>query len=232
MANRQHETMAAAFQGLLNGDTTNAGTGSINLDDADPAAPQHYLAFDGIRHVGIVDNTTNQKNLAGAITLAALNAVPGRMLDTTNKVDWGHPTNAEDVVHVADPETADQISVLDEVLSWKEFQGRPLLTGQVAALGGIVGRPVIAAMAQSKTEADGKVSTTGSNNTKGQVTSFNRRAFKVGWRRRVKLETERIPATDQSRLVYSLRMGFGRFTPTGAASGIEGTDVIFNITLP
>jgi len=31
--------------------------------------------------------------------------------------------------------------------------------------------------------------------------------------------------------VYSLRLGMGRYTPTGAASGIEAADVIYNITL-
>ena len=91
----------------------------------------------------------------------------------------------------------------------------------------ILGHPVISSIAVPKTEADGKVSyDTPANNTKGQLVTFNRRGYVVGWRRRLKLETERIPATDQMRIVASLRMGFGRFTPTGAASGIESADVI------
>ena len=88
----------------------------------------------------------------------------------------------------------------------------------------------LASMAMSRTEADGKVSTTGSNNTLGQVVAFNRRGFKSGWRRRVRLETERLPSSDQTRLVYSLRMGFARFSPSGAASGIEAADVLYNIS--
>jgi hypothetical protein len=47
----------------------------------------------------------------------------------------------------------------------------------------------------------------------------------------VRVEVERIPATDQTRIVYTMRMGFGRFTPTGAASGIECAAVIYNIAL-
>ena len=61
--------------------------------------------------------------------------------------------------------------------------------------------------------------------------TFNRRGFVAGWRRRVKIETERLPATDQTRIVASLRLGFSRFTPTGSASGIEAADVIYNISL-
>jgi hypothetical protein len=55
--------------------------------------------------------------------------------------------------------------------------------------------------------------------------------LKAGWRRRVKVETERLIGSDQSRIVYSLRMGLGRFSPTGAASGIEFADVLYNISL-
>lgn len=214
---------------VLNGDDTNAGTGNINLDDADPADTKHYLAFDGIRHAGLVDNTNNKKDLGGVITLAALNEARGRMVDGTYFHDWGHPTDASDLIYVADPATADAIAALDPILNSRIFNGgTQLLGGQVAA---ILGYPVISSVAVSKTEADGKLSTTGGNNTKGQVVTFNRRGFKVGWRRHVKLETERIPATDQNRIVASLRLGFGRFTPTGSASGIESADVIYNITV-
>lgn len=213
---------------VLNGDTTNAGTGNINLDDADPADTKHYLAFDGIRHVGLVDNTANSVDSAGAITLAKLNAARGRMVDQTYLHDWGHPTSSEDLIYVADPATADAIAALDPVLNARIYNGgRELLSGQAAA---ILGYPVISSIAVPRTEADGKVSTTGGNNTKGQVVTFNRRGFVAGWRRRIKLETERIPATDQTRLVASMRLGFGRFSPTGAASGIESADVIYNVT--
>ena len=213
---------------VLNGDTTNAGTGNINLDDADPADTKHYLAFDGIRHAGIVDNTANSSSLGGPISLAALNAQRGRMVDTTRFVDWGHPTNPDDLVYVSDVTTADNAALLDEFVTVdKAGNTAGNLTGQ---RGRVLGHPFLASMAMSRTEADGKVSTTGSNNTLGQVVAFNRRGFKSGWRRRVRLETERLPASDQTRLVYSLRMGFARFSPSGAASGIEAADVLYNIS--
>jgi hypothetical protein len=151
------------------------------------------------------------------------------MFDATYFHDWGHPTDASDLIYVADPATADAISALDPVLNARIYNGgRDLLAGQVAS---ILGYPVISSAAVSKTEADGKVSTTPGNNTKGQVVTFNKRGFVVGWRRRVKLEVERIPSTDQTRIVASLRLGFGRFSPTGAASGIESADVIYNVTV-
>lgn len=214
---------------VLNGDTTNAGTGNINLDDADPADTKHYLAFDGIRHAGIVDNTNNKADLAGPVTLDAFKASRGRMLDATYLHDWGHPTDPNDLVYVGDPESVDAVAFLDEVITVDKYGPQAtVVTGEQAK---VIGHPLISSIAMSKTEADGKVSTTGSNNTKGQIVGFNRRGYVVGVRRRVRVETERLPATDQTRIVLSTRLGFGRFSPTGAASGIESADVLYNISL-
>lgn len=229
---RRQANLSVAFYSdsvILNGDTTNAGTGNINLDDADPADTKHYLAMDGIRHVGLVDNTGNSKNLGAAISFAEMQAQKGRMLDYANKVDWGHPIDPNDLVRVCDPDTADKIALLDEFITIDKMGAQAtVLTGQQGRVGG---NPLVSSMAMSKTEADGKVSTTGGNNVKGQLAAFNRRGFRVGWRRRVKVESERIIATDQTRIVYSLRFGLGRYSPSGAASGIESADVIYNISL-
>lgn len=213
----------------LNGDTTNAATGNINLDDADPADTKHYLAFDGIRHAALVDNTGNAVDVAGAVTLNALNNLRALMIDTTRLVDWGHPTDSDDLVYVSDPFTADKIAMFDEYLTVDKYG--PQATVFNGEAGRILGHRHISSIAMSKTEADGKVSTTGGNNTKGQVAAFNRRGYKVGWRRRVMVESERLPGRDQTRIVYSLRLGLGRFTPTGAASGIESTAVAYDISL-
>lgn len=215
---------------VLNGDNTNAATGNINLDDADPADTKHYLAFDGIRHAALVDNTSNAVDLAGPITLAALNNMRALMVDYTRLVDWGHPTDSGDLVYISDPATADRLAMLDEYLTVDKYG--PAATVLNGEAGRILGHSHISSIAMSKTEADGKLSTTANNNIKGQVTAFNRRGFKVGWRRRVMVETERLPARDQTRIVYSLRMGFGRFTPTGASSGIEATATTYDISLP
>jgi len=47
----------------------------------------------------------------------------------------------------------------------------------------------------------------------------------------VKTETERRPGVDQTYITTSLRLGFGRFSPTGAASGIEAADVLYYIAV-
>lgn len=215
---------------VLNGDTTNSGTGNINLDDADPADTKHYLAFDGIRHAALVDNTGNAVDVGGAYTYGDFVDVKAKLLDSTYLMDWGHPVDPDDLVYVCDPTSSDKIGQLDEVLTVDKYgPTATVLNGELARIAGR--HPLVSSVAVSKTEADGKVSTTGGNNTKGQTVVFNRRGFVTGWRRRVMLETERLPATDQTRLVYSMRLGFGRFSPTGAASGIEAAAVLYNASV-
>lgn len=214
---------------VLNGDTTNAGTGNINLDDADPADTKHYLAFDGIRHAALVDNTANAAGVGSGIGYTDITGLRALMLDTTYLHDWGHPVDPEDLVFVADPETADDVAELEQVLTVEKYGERAtVLNGEVGRIGR---NPFIPSIAVSKTEADGKVSTTPGNNTKGQIVAFNRRGYAAGWRRQVQTEMERLPGTDQTRIVYSLRLGFGRFSPTGAAAGIESAAVAYNITV-
>lgn len=218
---------------VLNGDNTNAGTGNINLDDADPADNKHYLAFDGIRHAYLVDATGQGTDLGGPVTLKALHQLRRKLVDRSIDAighDWSHPTDRNELVYVAGPEVADEIAMLDEMLLAKIQAGgnADFLNGQVTS---ILGHPVISTNAMPLTEADGKVSTTGASNTKGQVALFNRRGMVAGWRRRAKLESERLPATDQTRMVTTLRLGTGRYTPTGNASGIRWAAGLYNISL-
>lgn len=215
---------------VLNGDTTNAATGNINLDDADPADSKHYLAFDGIRHAALVDNTNNRIDAAGVVTYDLLRRLPGLMVDDTYLMDWGHPAIASDLVYISDPRTADRIALLDELITVDKYGANAtVLTGEVARVGM---HPLVVSMAMSRTEADGKVSTTAANNTKGQVSAFNVRGFKAGWRRRVTFKVEDLPGRDQTRWIWSLRLAFTRYSPTGAASGIESTATLYDITLP
>lgn len=215
---------------VLNGDTVTAASGNVNSNDAAPAATRHYLAFDGLRKAGLVNNTANSLALGGAITYNALRNQLNRMIDVTRFHDWGHPINPEDLVFITDPRTAEQINQLDEVLTIDKYgPGATVLTGELARIGR---NPLISSMAMSLTPSNGLVSATPANNIRGQVVCANMRGLKAGWRRRIKVETERMIGSDQARIVYSMRMGLGRFTPTGAASGIEFVDVLSNIILP
>lgn len=212
----------------INGDETT--TNGINGSDSVLATGHYTGAFDGIRHAALVDNTGNKSSAANApVDLSMFRGAYTRMLDATYKHDWGHPNNPDDVVHIVDPYTADAMLALDEFATRdKAGNDASLFSGQVAR---VYNHPVISSIAMGKSEATGYVDETPGDNLYGQILTFNRNGCKWGWRRRVQMETERIITTDQTRIVYSLRVGFGRFTPTGAASGIEWADETYYINL-
>lgn len=212
---------------VLNGDTTDAATGNINLDDADPAATKHYLALDGILHAALVDNTNNKSDLSGAApTWDNIKGLKKLMLDRTYLHDWGHPTNPDDLLYVCDPEMGDAIDKVDEFRTMDKFGSKAVIAnGEVQAIGP---HPLVRTVAMSLTEADGKASTTASNNVYGRLLAFNRRGVVVGWRRRIQIETDRVIGADQNEICASLRLGLGRFSPTGAASGIEWAALLYD----
>lgn len=216
---------------LINGDTTNAATGNINSDDADPADTSYYLGADGALHAALVDNTANKTDhSAAALTYEALVALQGLMLDRTYDMHWGRPDDPNGLVYVAPPELDNDVITLAEVVA--AAQGKGMLPVDAPLRGELtrIGRyPYISTMAIGLAEADGKQSDTGSNNTKGRVLLFNPSGYLWGIRRQAQVEVERRPGTDQWRLILSTRVGLGRFSPTGAASGIEHAAVLYNI---
>jgi hypothetical protein len=216
----------------LNGDTTNAGTGNINLDDANPADTLHYLGADGIRKAAITDNTGNHVTTGGNLTYEALTKLPTLMIDRTYGTHWGRPANPNDLIYVITPELDDDVMNLSELTNAAASQGR--LPDAFAPINGELCRigkhPMISTINMGLTEADGKISTTANLNTKGQVVVFNRNGLLWGVKRSVQIEVSRQAEFDMWRIVMSMRVALGRFTPTGAASGIEWAAVSSNWT--
>jgi len=205
---------------MLNADSTNAATGNINLDDADPADDSYYLSAgqDGLRHLWIVDNTgqgssagaalDHDKWVAGLVKLGKYAADPSRL------------------VAFCDPVTAIRITNLTNVLTVDKFgPSATILNGQLASYAGV---PIVVTPAQSLTEADGKVSTTAASNTKGQVTIAHRDMWRVGFKRDMLMEMYRDVQKRQLILVASFRIAVGARGTRSAATHTAG---IYNITV-
>lgn len=213
---------------IVNGDDTIAATGNVNSDDAQLASTDRRVQFDGIRHAALVDNTANVTNAGGTLTYAHLIGLRQLCIDRTRLVNWGRPANAADFVYLVNPEGEAALENLDELVTLDKYgSDATVLTGEIRRIGR---NPIISAMAVPLTEADGKVSTTPGNNTLSQIVAFNRTAYSIGYLRQITTETYRVPQRDQSGIVMFWRMALARYTPTGAASGIEHTAVIRNFS--
>lgn len=184
----------------LNADATATATGNINLDDATPAADSYYLTDgqDGIRHQWLVDNTPSQNIDAGGDALVdadVLNALAamGKYAIDPNAVRL-----------VCDVQTyLKGFLGLSDVLTMDKFGPNAVIfTGQLAAYRGL---PIIVSASHRLAEADGKLSTTGTNNTLGSFSVYNRQMWYAGFRRNILIEIDRDIQKRQFIMVTSLR---------------------------
>lgn len=183
----------------LNADATNAATGNINLDDADPDDASYYLSNgqDGLRHAWLVDNTAMTVAAGGdALADADILSAMGKM--------GKYAADPTQLVIVCDVATyISGFLGLTNVITVDKFgPSAVVLTGQLAAYRGV---PIVISASAPKTEADGKVSTTAASNTLGQFTIFNRNMWYAGFRRNLLIETDRDIQKRQYIMVTSLR---------------------------
>lgn len=204
----------------LNADATNAATGNINEDDADPADDSFFLSNgqDGIRHLWLIDNTSQEVNAGG-------DALTDDDITDALAAMGKYAVNPEQVAMVVDTSTyLNGLLTLDNVTTVDKFgEGAAVLTGQLAAYRGV---PIIVSASAPLTEADGKQSTTASNNTLGQISIYNRRMWFAGFRRSLLIEMDRDIQKRQFLMVTSLREAVAAH---GTRSSAEHTAGIRNI---
>lgn len=212
---------------VLNADATNAATGNINLDDADPADDSYYISDgqDGIRHAHLVDNTAQTTDCAGALLdtkiLAAL-VTMGKYAANPQRLamvcDVG--TYVSGFLSTASGAPGNYLATLE-----KMGPAAVLLSGQLAQYRGI---PILVSGVYPKSEADGKVSTTGGNNTKGGLSIYHRDMWKVGFRRQLLIEVDKFIQNRQMVMVSSFRIATGCY---GTRSTQIHTAGLRNITI-
>jgi hypothetical protein len=213
---------------ILNADDTATATGNINSDDGAPASDSYYLQTggqDGIRHQYLVDNSTPMgSDMNGILTDAMILTEMGAMLK--------YAIDPNQLAFICDIHTylAGFLATgtgqpgLNVITMDKFGAGAVVLTGQLAAYRGV---PIVVSASMPLTEADGKVSVTASNNTKGQLAIVNRMMWYVGFWRDLLIEADRDITKLQYILVESFREGVVAW---GTRSTNTHTGGIFNIT--
>lgn len=207
----------------LNADATNAATGNINSDDADPPDDSYFLSDgqDGIIHQWLIDNSSQATDAGGdALADADITA----MLKLMGK----YAVDPDDVIMVTDAGTYLKgfLGDLTNVVTVDKFGPEAVIrTGQLAAYRGI---PVVVSASHGLAEADGKLSSTASNNTLGRISCFNLDMWYAGFRRELLIEVDRDIQKRQFIMVTSLREAV-------AAHGTRSTNThsagIYNILI-
>jgi len=186
---------------IVSGDTETGGTGNVNLDDAAPTAGDVFLALNGMRKFCIVTNTGQVSNVAAALTTTNFTTIRGLL--------GRYGARPSDLRIVAGQSTLNTMYDIASVRTLDTYgPNATIVQGELARFFGIPILPyeAIPLLTSDKVEADGKASTTASNNTLGWILVFNRTGWRLGFRRELVIESWRDIKKDQNVLVASLRM--------------------------
>jgi HK97 family phage major capsid protein len=199
---------------LLNGDVESGATGNINSDAAAPNATDRFMAFDGLRKLGLVTNTDNAVSMAGTPTLAKLRQTRFTMASR-------YAARPGDLAWIVDGGTYAKLLGLEEFLTMDK--AGPLATAQTGQIGFVDGVPVMVSAEAPLTEADGKVNLSGTND-KGQAICVYRPGWFVGYRRRIAVNVDYLPYYDSYQLTATVRLAFINFDADVAS-------VLYNVTV-
>ncbi len=188
---------------VLNGDTSDDAS-NINADGATSGALagsaglDHYLVFDGLIHIPLVDNTS-QGNDHGA-------AVSDDMFNKARAKLGKYGVRPSECAYIVDVNTYIRSLSIDNFRTLEKLgPNATLLTGQ---LGDIEGIPVIVSEQMLLADADGKVTSGGNSADTGRVLAVNRNMYRLGFKRELMIESERDIQKRQTVLVASMRVAF------------------------
>lgn len=207
---------------LLDGDTATGATTNINDIAGTPGGSEAFLMFDGIRKLPLVTLTANSRD-GGALDIEDY-------LETVKLMGAGGISGYDQqrVAFIVDRHTMYKTLTLKEVKTRDVFGGATIEGGRVAS---IWGYPVymsgqVARLGGGKTNASGKVDLdTVANNAKGQIIAVRPDRWRFGWRRRMTIETTRVPAADSTEIVALMRVGFKHSVADDAAA------ISYNLTV-
>ncbi len=193
---------------LVNGDTATGANTNINLIDGTPTSGTKYLAFNGLRKYCLVTNTSQAKDGAGAPTLPLLRA-------TRFLLNGAYAVQPRNCAWIVDDLAYAKLLNLPEFATMdKAGPNATNLTGQVGVIDGI---PVFATAEMGLTQANGKISGTPANNTKGQAICVFRPGWMIGYRRQVQATVEFVSFADVYHLIVTARLTLVNFDNQSAS---------------
>lgn len=207
---------------LIDGDTATSATTNINTIAGTPAGTEAYLTADGFRKNALVTLTSNSRDGG---TLAIEDFLDTVAMLGANGIAGYDRTK---VMFLLDLATHRKALTLTEVKTQDTFQGATIQGGMLM---NIWGYPVyvsgqVARLGGGLTNTAGKVDLgTPANNAKGQIIAVRPDRWLFGFKRRMTMETQRVPRADVTEVTALLRFGLAK------ASADDASAISYNLTV-
>uniref|UniRef100_A0A6M3JBI3 Putative capsid protein n=1 Tax=viral metagenome TaxID=1070528 RepID=A0A6M3JBI3_9ZZZZ len=199
----------------VDGDTATTASTNINDGVTTPTTGDAFLLANGFRALAIRINTAN-KRTAGGLTVA--DYLETLKLMGTAGMNGADPSKTDFII---DPWVLWASLQLAEVQTRDVFSAATLENGLLAAIwghkinvsyqmctAGVKGATVTTAAYMNKSAVTGYVDqTTEANNAYGTILAVRWDQWKLGWKRRMTLETTRIARADVTEIVAMCRFG-------------------------
>lgn len=200
----------------LNADPTATATNNINLVDAQPPADAYYLTNGqaGIRKQWLVDNTGQGKTCsAGALT----DALMAGGLKALGKygLDYQNARIVPDIVTYL----SGMLGLTNVATMEKYGPQATIVAGELARYRGI---PILPSYSHVLCNTAGKVSNTGGNNIYGSISMYHRNMWKVGFRRGLTIEVDRMIQSRKLIMVISFRIAVASLGTRSTATHTAG----------
>ena len=206
---------------IINGDSEAGATGNVNSDDQAPATT--YAADGGtLYHATLLDHGLRELAINGSLTDNTATFDADLLKTVIGKMGTQYQTRMGELLCLAAPATFSKMQT-DDSLKLAANTSNPTIDGNGVSSIMPWGLEVIPHELVPLTEADGKVSATPGNNTKGQYIIFYKPAVIWGFGQDVKVEVERIQGYG-FELTVTMEFGFVIADNTHTvAAGINGT---------
>jgi hypothetical protein len=194
---------------IIDGDTATGASVSVNDVAGTPSGTEVFLLVDGFRKSPLITTTANSRS-AGALTSSDF-------LETVKLMGLGgrNAVSKDKVEFILDLHTAWKALELPEVLTRDVFANPTIENGELTSIFGYkVRKSAFMHYANQdatyglKANTSGKIDLdTASNNTTGSILAVRYDQWQMGLRRRMTIETQRIPEADATQIVALIRFG-------------------------
>jgi len=207
---------------VIDGDTETSATKNINDIAGTPASTDYFLVWDGFRKLALVTNTANSRSAAGALVVSDYKDTL-KLLGTAGLAG----SDPSQVSFIVDFNTHWKALELPEVKTRDVFGPATIENG---FLTGIYGYKIVPSFQmhkmsnssgyERKVNSAGKVDLdTATNDVYGAILAVRFDQWKFAYKRRMTIETTRVPRSDSWEIVGLMRCGLAyRDTEASAIS--------------